>query len=57
VISPPSGTQFGIQATGDGRLGKGVLGAIPIHVIMNSGDRKLMKGEKFVWEISLEVVE
>lgn len=57
AISPPTDTQFGIQATGDGRLGKGVLGAIPIHVIMNSGERKLTKGEKFVWEISLEVVE
>jgi hypothetical protein len=57
AISAPSRSQFGIQATGDSRLGKGVLGSIPIHVVVNSGERKLVKGEMLVWEISLEVVE
>ncbi len=56
-ITASPGTRFSIQTTGDGRLGKGVLGAIPIHLIIEAGARHLGKGEKFVWEISLEVVE
>jgi len=56
TIKAPKGIQFEIQATGDSRLGKGVLGAIPIHLVAESGERTLSPGEKFVWEISFEVV-
>ena len=49
--------QTSIQAAGDSALGKGVLGAIPIHLVFTSGERQLRKGEKLVWEIGLEIVE
>ena len=49
--------QTEIQAMGDSDLGKGVLGAIPLNVVLTSGERQLRKGEKLVWEVSLEIVE
>jgi hypothetical protein len=45
-----------IFATGDSRLGKGVLGAIPLHIIFESSDLQLKKGQKATWEISLELI-
>ena len=46
-----------ILATGDGRLGKGVLGAVPLHLIFESSDLQLKKGQKTTWEISLELIK
>lgn len=46
-----------IFATGDSRLGKGVLGAIPLHSIYESKDLSLKKGQKKTWEISLELIK
>ncbi|HEX8248513.1 MAG TPA: hypothetical protein VF599_10100 [Pyrinomonadaceae bacterium] len=46
-----------ILATGDSRLGKGVLGAIPLHLIYESTDLQLKKGQKLTWEISLELIK
>ena len=57
IVDAPFATQPQIQAVGDSELGKGVLGAIPLHLIFASGERQLRKGEKLVWEISLEIVE
>lgn len=48
---------YEIYATGDSRLGKGVLGAIPLHLILESPDLQLKKGQKLTWEISLELVK
>lgn len=45
-----------IFATGDSRLGKGVLGAIPLHSIYESKDLSLKKGQKITWEITLELI-
>jgi hypothetical protein len=42
-------------ATGDSRLGKGVLGAIPVHLIFQSTDLQLRKGQKLNWEMVLEL--
>ncbi len=50
-------TSAEIFATGDSRLGKGVLGAIPIHLIYESTDLQLKKGQKMNWEISLELMK
>ncbi len=36
-------TNQSIFATGDSRLGKGVLGAIPLHLIYEANDFKLKK--------------
>ena len=52
---PFDGTEFSIFATGDGRLGKGVLGAIPIHVVAKARERNLRKGQSLSWKISLEL--
>lgn len=46
-----------LQATGDSRLGKGVLGAIPMHFILASKDLKLKKAQKISWEITLELIK
>jgi hypothetical protein len=46
-----------ILATGDSRLGKGVLGAIPLHLIYESTDLQLKKGQKLTWEMSLELMK
>lgn len=45
-----------IFATGDSRLGKGVLGAIPLHLILESKDLPVKKGQKITWEITLELI-
>jgi hypothetical protein len=49
------GVGFSIAATGDGKLGKGVLGAIPIHIIAEASDLKLKKGDRLAWELVLEL--
>jgi hypothetical protein len=50
----PDGTKFRVIATGDGKLGKGVLGAIPIHLAAETENIRLAAGQKFVWEMSVE---
>ncbi|MDQ3041836.1 MAG: hypothetical protein M3R11_05585 [Acidobacteriota bacterium] len=45
-----------IIATGNSRLGKGVLGAIPLHLIYESSDLQLKKNQKLSWEITLELM-
>jgi hypothetical protein len=46
-----------ILATGDSRLGKGVLGAVPLHLVFESNDLQLKKGQKSTWETSLELLK
>jgi hypothetical protein len=46
-----------IMATGDSRLGKGVLGAIPLHLTLQASEIALKKGQKLSWEISLELLK
>jgi len=45
-----------IFAAGDSRLGKGVLGAIPLHLIYEANNLEFKKGRKSTWEISLELI-
>ena len=49
-----SGTAIRIVASGDGKLSKGVLGAIPIYLIAESENIKLTSGQKLSWEMSIE---
>jgi hypothetical protein len=49
------GVGFSVAAMGDGKLGKGVLGAIPLHIIAEASDLRLKKGDKLVWELALEL--
>lgn len=48
-------TNQSILATGDSRFGKGVLGAIPLHLIFESNNISIKKGKKMIWEITLEL--
>lgn len=48
-------TQTRIFATGDTRLGKGVLGHIPLHLVYEASDISLKKGESQSWEVVLEL--
>jgi hypothetical protein len=49
--------RFSVTATGDSRLSKGVLGAIPLHVIAEAQNIILKKNEKLSWELSLELLK
>jgi hypothetical protein len=46
-----------IVASGNSRLSKGPLGAIPLHLILDTADVPLGKGEQWSWEISFELPE
>lgn len=48
------GTKIAVMATSDGKLGKGVLGAIPLHLVAETENIKLVSGQKFSWEITVE---
>jgi hypothetical protein len=54
VFRPLKGAQYSLFATGDGPLGKGVLGAIPIHLLAIANDISLKKGEVVKWSVSFE---
>lgn len=48
-------TSLKIVAAGNGPLSKGVLGAIPIHIVAERGAFTLKKGESVSWELTLEL--
>lgn len=48
------GDDIRIVAAGDGKLSKGVLGAIPLHLVAEKAGFKLAAGQKISWEISVE---
>jgi hypothetical protein len=48
------GTKIRVVETSDGKLGKGVLGAIPIHLVAETENIKLASGQRLSWEISVE---
>ncbi|MEK7854513.1 MAG: hypothetical protein AAB288_00360, partial [Acidobacteriota bacterium] len=50
----PEGTKLSVWASGDGKLSKGVLRAIPLHIVAENADIKLATGQKLTWEISVE---
>lgn len=49
-------TNRSLFAAGDSKLGKGVLGAIPLHLIYESRDLQLKKNQPVSWEIVLELI-
>lgn len=53
-IEIPQGTKIGITATGDTKLSKGVLRAIPLHIVAENANIKLSAGQKMVWTISVQ---
>ncbi|MEQ1606288.1 MAG: hypothetical protein ABL999_15615 [Pyrinomonadaceae bacterium] len=48
------GQDIRVFAAGDGKLSKGVLGAIPLHLVAEKANIKLVAGQKISWEISVE---
>ena len=54
-IKPMPDTRFRIVAAGNGPLSKGVLGAIPIHIVAERAAFALKKGESISWELTLEL--
>lgn len=44
-----------LQAAGDSKLSKGVLGAIPLHLIYAADNLELKKGKLSTWQLTLEV--
>lgn len=46
-----------LEATGDSKLSKGVLLAIPLHLIYRAENIQLKKDKKLTWQISLEVLK
>jgi hypothetical protein len=47
----------GVEATGDSKLSKGVLRAIPLHLIYSAENVELKKNKKSTLDLTLEVVE
>jgi hypothetical protein len=47
--------QTSIEATGDSKIGKGVLRAIPLHLIYTAEDLQLKKNIRSSWRITIEV--
>ncbi|MEQ1761512.1 MAG: hypothetical protein ABL984_00065 [Pyrinomonadaceae bacterium] len=54
-IKPMPDTKFRIVAAGNGPLSKGVLSAIPIHIVAERRAFTLKKGEGVSWELTLEL--
>ena len=48
------GTSIRVVAAGDSKLSKGVLGAIPLHLVAENANVKLKAGQKLSWEFSVE---
>ncbi len=46
-----------LEATGDSKLSKAVLLAIPLHLIFQAENIQLRKDKKLTWQISLEVLK
>lgn len=44
-----------LEATGNGKLGKGVLVAIPLHLVYTSENLHVKKGEQRTWQLDLDV--
>jgi hypothetical protein len=55
-IKPMADARIRIDAAGNGPLSKGVLGAIPIHIVAERGAFSLKKGESVSWELTLELL-
>ena len=54
TFKTPEAAKIRVIATGDSKLGKGVLGAIPTHLVAEVENIKLAVGQKLSWEISIE---
>ncbi len=46
-----------LYATGDSKLSKGVLGAIPLHLIYSTDNLLLTKNKPVTWQLDLEVLK
>ena len=44
-----------LEAAGDSMLGKGVLGAIPLHLVYSANDLELTRNKSYSWRLTLAV--
>jgi len=44
-----------LEAAGDSKLGKGVLGAIPLHLVYSANDLELTRNKSYSWRLTLAV--
>jgi hypothetical protein len=56
-IRAPEGIVFQIEKVGDSRLGKGVLGGVPIHLVAEASDVRISRGWNFTWVVTFEIVK
>jgi hypothetical protein len=50
-IKVPAGFRMHIEAAGDSAWGKGVLGAIPLHIVIEAKKLDLRTGQRVTWEL------
>jgi hypothetical protein len=53
VVDAPWKTDAAIRATGNGPLGRGARGHIPLHLAYEARDLRLMPGEPVTWRLTL----
>ena len=42
-----------VQATGNGPLGRGARGAVPIHLVYEARDVRIAPGQRLTWQLTL----
>jgi hypothetical protein len=52
-VTTPWTTETSVRATGNGVLGRGARGAIPLHVMYEARDVRLTPGQPLTWEMTL----
>jgi hypothetical protein len=53
VVDAPWKTESAIRATGDGPLGRGARGYIPLHLAYEAHDLRLTPGQPITWRLTL----
>jgi hypothetical protein len=55
AVTPPwPGIEPQIQATGNGPLGRGARGAVPLHVVYEARGVRVVPGQPVTWQITLQ---
>ena len=53
VVEAPWKTDTAIRATGNGPLGRGARGYIPLHLAYEARDLRLTPGQPITWRLTL----
>ena len=52
-VTTPWKTDFSVQATADGPLGRGARGPVPLHLVYEARDVALAPGQPLTWTLTL----